>query len=143
MPLPKPYPGLVINYAYLWHEEYATGLEEGHKDRPSVIILATKEEDGETIVTVAPVTHSPPQNPQEAIEIPLPTKQRLRLDSDRSWLMCGEINRFVWPGPDLRQIPGRAGEVAYGDLPARLFQQIKERVVQLATARRIRVVVRS
>jgi hypothetical protein len=35
MPIPNPEPGLVISYAYLWHDEHHAGREEG-KDRPSV-----------------------------------------------------------------------------------------------------------
>ena len=40
MALPSPEPGLVLNYAYLWHEEHRAGREEGRKDRPSVVICA-------------------------------------------------------------------------------------------------------
>jgi hypothetical protein len=28
MPLPEPEPGLVISYAYLWHHEHDSGVEE-------------------------------------------------------------------------------------------------------------------
>ena len=40
MSLPKPRPGLVISYAYLWAGEYGRGAEEGLKDRPCAIIAA-------------------------------------------------------------------------------------------------------
>jgi hypothetical protein len=33
--LPKPEPGLVIRYSYLWHDEHRQGREEGVKDRPA------------------------------------------------------------------------------------------------------------
>lgn len=53
MPIPKPEPGLVISYAYLWHHEHEAGQEEGGEDRPSVIVLAVEREiDGATLVTV-------------------------------------------------------------------------------------------
>jgi hypothetical protein len=133
----------VVRYAYLWHDEHMRGQEEGVKDRPSVIVMAVQAQGNETIVTVAPITHTPPLDLMEAIEIPLPTKQRLGLDAARSWVMCTEINRFVWPGPDLRPIPERAGDIAYGDLPPRLFRQIKDRQIALARARRMKVVARS
>lgn len=34
MTLPRPIPGLVISYAYLWMQEALGGAEEGRKDRP-------------------------------------------------------------------------------------------------------------
>ena len=46
--------------------------------------------------------HAPPDREGDAIEIPLETKKRLGLDSERSWIMITEANEFVWPGPDLR-----------------------------------------
>lgn len=71
MPVPDPEPGLVISYAYLWHDEHLAGQEEGRKDRPGVIVLAVERgSDDATTVTVLPVTHSAPINPAAAIEIP-------------------------------------------------------------------------
>jgi hypothetical protein len=43
------------------------------------------------------------------------TKQRLRLDAQRSWIITTELNQFIWPGPDLRPTP--SGEYLYGYLP--------------------------
>ncbi len=40
MGIPAPEPGLVLNYAYLWHDEHRAGHEEGRKDPPSVIVLS-------------------------------------------------------------------------------------------------------
>ena len=40
MSLPKPEPGLVIRYSYLWHAGHRQGREEGVKDRPRAIVLA-------------------------------------------------------------------------------------------------------
>jgi len=70
---------MVIRYAYLWVKEFDRGLEEGSKDHPCTILLAVKADDGEQIVTVLPITHSPHQNPEHAIEIPAATKRRLDL----------------------------------------------------------------
>lgn len=109
MPLPIPEPGLVISYAYLWRSDYERGQEEGTKDRPCVIVLTVSTEEGDSVVTVVPVTHAAPEKPDEAVEIPLPTKHRLGLDAARSWVIVSEVNRFVWPGPDLRPVfPHRA-----------------------------------
>ena len=102
MPFPDPVPGLVIRYSYLWAEEYGRGPEEGVKDRPCAIILVSAGEEGERVVTVLPVTHALPSDPNLAVEIPSATKHRLRLDDARSWVVLSEANRFIWPGPDLR-----------------------------------------
>jgi hypothetical protein len=142
--LPLPVPGLVIRYSYLWHSEHRKGLEDGVKDRPCAIILVTERRDGAELVTVAPVTHSPPTELVCAIEIPAETKRRLRLDGEQSWAVLSEVNRFTWPGPDLRPIsPGQAGGIAYGLLPRAFFFKLRDRFLDIAKAQRLSVVPRT
>ena len=144
MALAEPVPGLLIRYSYLWTEEYGRGQEEGIKDRPCAVILVTADEDGERWVTVLPVTHAPPLDPELAVELPAATKRRLGLDNERSWVVLSEANRFLWPGPDLR--PARAGDAAsvtYGQLPYVLFEQIRQKFIAAIGARRADVVPRS
>jgi hypothetical protein len=132
MALPDPQPGLVISYSYLWYHEQRAGREEGLKARPCVIVLAIdQQDDGGTLVRVVPVTHSPPANPDIAIELPQRVKQHLGLDAGRSWIVVDEVNDFVWPGYDLRPIPGTRHRVAYGFLPPRLFTSIVTRARDL------------
>ena len=55
-----------------------------------------------------------------------------------------EANRFIWPGPDLRLVPGKGLEsVAYGYLPPELFRVVRDRFVALARARRAALVART
>ena len=144
MPLPTPELGLVIAYAYLWSSEADKGREEGGKDRPCALILAAQDDSGDTIVAVVPVTHSPPQRPAEAVEIPTAVMRRLGLDEARSWIVVSEINRFVWPGPDLRPVSAAEPErFEYGFLPPRLFRQVIERFEATVAARRLRTVRRT
>jgi hypothetical protein len=144
MPLPTPEPGLVIRYAYLWHSEYKESREEGTKDRPCAIILTAFNEDGETVVTVLPITHSPPRPADDAVELPFTTKQRLGLDDTRSWVIVTEMNRFIWPGPDLRPIqPAETGRFDYGLLPPGLYRTIRDRFLSCAKAQRLKVVPRN
>ena len=131
MAIPNPEPGLVISYAYLWRREFEAGQEEGRKNRPCVIVLSVEKHDSGTHVTVAPITHSPPSPGTPCLEIPLRVKQHLGLDDDRSWVILGEVNQFVWPGYDLRPIPGKAGEMTYGFLPPRLFDQIRNGILDV------------
>jgi hypothetical protein len=124
---PEPYAGLVIRYSYLWKREHDEGREEGMKDRPCAIVLVVTDEDGEREVLVLPITHTPPADPIDAVEIPAATQKRLGLDGDRSWIVITEANEFVWPGPDLRPVVGRdASTIAYGPLPPRLFAQVRD-----------------
>ncbi|MFC4594309.1 MULTISPECIES: hypothetical protein [Sphingobium] len=46
------------------------------------------------MVTVLPVTHTPPTDERLAVEIPTRTKARLGLDDARSWIILSEANRF-------------------------------------------------
>ena len=132
MAFPTPAPGLVIRYAYLWRREALAGRAEGAKDRPCVVILALKREAGWTVVTVAPTTHSPPNAPATAIEIPPATKRRLGLDGERSWIVVADLNQFIWPGPDLRPTHQGSETFAYGLLPAALYREVRDGVLNLA-----------
>ena len=120
------------------------GHEEGVKDRPCAVVAAIKQENDETTVYVLPITHSPPRMTEAAIELPHPTKLRLGLDSDRSWIVLNEANAFIWPGPDLRSIPDHSPEsIAYGMLPPGLMRMIKDRFAEALKARRSQTVKRT
>ena len=144
MALPIPEPGLVIGYAYLWLAEYRQGREEGAKDRPCAIVLMATNDEGDTIVTVVPITHSSPTEQDDAVEIPAATKRRLGLDDAPSWIVVTEVNRFVWPGPDLRPASRAEPErFDYGLLPPLLFRQVRERLAASAASRRLKAVPRT
>jgi hypothetical protein len=130
--LPRPVPGLVIRYAYLWRDEAMRGQAEGRKDRPCVIVVAVEAIEGRTLVTVAPVTHTPPERDALAVEIPSATKRRLGLDGDRSWIVAADLNRFVWPGVDLRPLTSGSERYAYGLIPANLYRELRERILAVA-----------
>jgi len=136
--------GLVIRYSYLWLADHLRGEEEGVKDRPCAVVLVTTGEGGEQVVTLLPITHSPPSTPQHAVEIPAAVKRRLGLDDARSWVVLTEANRFIWPGVDLRPaIPGNASTVAYGQLPYALYEDIRNKFIALLKARTARTVPRT
>ncbi len=143
MAFPTPLPALVIRYSYLWHSEFVSGSEEGIKDRPCAIIAAIKTDNDVQKVLVLPVTHSAPDVPDNAIEIPQETKKRLGLDSERSWVVLTEWNEFAWPGPDLRMIHYINGEktTAYGYLPAKFFAKVQDAfvaMIQKGSAQKVR-----
>jgi hypothetical protein len=73
----EPKIGWVFRYSYLWHWQYLEGREEGDKDRPCLVLaLVSMREDGTRVVRVLPITHTPPSDPTEAIELPATTKKR-------------------------------------------------------------------
>ncbi len=81
-------------------------------------------------VLAAPITHTPPRDPRDAVELPALVKSRLRLDATRSWIITTEVNIFTWPGPDIRPIDQESEDqsFAYGYLPSRLTRTMLESV---------------
>ena len=124
--LPKPVPGLVIRYDYLWLREHHAQRISGAKSRPCVVVVATVVENKRLRVMVAPITHRRPERPDQAVAIPAKVKQRLNLDAEASWIMASEMNRFFWPGPDLRTIA--VGRFDYGFLPQEVFDELRAKL---------------
>lgn len=127
MTLPKPEIGLVVHYSYLWAGEHAAGAEEGSKNRPCAIVAAARTVEDKIVVTVFPITHSPPFDARDAVELPAALKRHLGLDDERSWVVVSEFNRFVWPGVDLQPRPGvTPRRFAYGVLPGKFMARVIE-----------------
>jgi hypothetical protein len=136
--LPAPKLGLVLRYSYLWSASAAQGREEGEKDRPAVVVLIIDDiepsHSGHSVF-VLPITHSRPVAGTEAIEIPIEVARKAGLDASRSWVILSEFNEFVWPGFDLRMIPGRSPRtVAYGFLTPGFFATLRTRWLALDDA---------
>jgi hypothetical protein len=106
-----------------------------------IVVAAERAGDGPTVVTVLPVTHRPPDDAAAAVEIPQAVKQRLGLDLERSWVVVTEGNKFVWPGFDLRKVPG-TGEFDYGFLPPRFFNEVLDGFRAWRTNRKDRLTAR-
>ncbi|MCI0465616.1 MAG: type II toxin-antitoxin system PemK/MazF family toxin [Beijerinckiaceae bacterium] len=138
MSIPAPRPGLVICYSYLWATEYTKGIEGGRKNRPCVIIAARQIIEGREVVTVVPITHTTPANPDDAVEIPAALKAYLGLDDLPSWVVVTETNDFLWPGPDLWPLPSTMpNRYDYGMLPPRFFTHIRDKILQAHLRRRL------
>ncbi len=143
MSLPRPEPGLVIPYGYLWRYEHRKGQEEGRKTRPCVIVLTAENQiDGSIRVTAAPITHTLPESPDRGIEIPQSVKRILKLDDERSWVVLDEVNQFTWPGFDIRPVPGTKNRFSYGFIPPQLFDRILGRILQRAKTRAVAAIPR-
>ena len=134
----------MLCYAYLWQREHERGQSEGLKDRPVTVVVAQEELAGELLVLVAPVTHSPPSDATGAVEIPQSVKRALGLDRDRSWILATEMNRFVWPGSDIRPAPASDdGSPLLGAIPEWLYERLREAVLSAGKMGRMKVVPRT
>ncbi|BCH34135.1 hypothetical protein MesoLjLc_60650 [Mesorhizobium sp. L-8-10] len=141
MNIPTPRPGLVIRYSFLWSSEHDQGAVEGTKDRPCAIVVAVpRGEGGQVRTIVAPITHRPPEDSGTSLEVPDTVCRSLGLDGARHWIRFDELNRFTWPGYDLRPRPD--GSYHYGMLPRGLFEELRQAIVEAQKIRRARVVPR-
>ncbi len=102
-----------------------------------MVVLAIEEAGDRLRVLVAPVTHSVPDTPATAIEMPANVKRDLGLDRERSWIMTGEVNSFRWPGPDARVLDD--GTPYYGAIPDWLFVRVQQSVGSWAGRGKMRV----
>jgi mRNA-degrading endonuclease toxin of MazEF toxin-antitoxin module len=139
-----PQPTDVLSYVYLWAREAEAGRDEGSKERPVVVILATQQRPHGFEILVAPVTTQPPRSGTNAVEMPPRVRAHLGLGDARSWVNADELNRFTWPGPDIRPVRA-AGDLSpfLGKIPARLYEQVRSKLAEAAAARRLKVTKRS
>jgi hypothetical protein len=95
-----------------------------------VVVIARIEQQGGTGLLVAPITHSPPEHAADAVEI----------DRERSWVVLTELNRFIWPGPDVRPTTG-SDDPFYDALPDWLFARVRRGIID--QSRRLKVTKRT
>lgn len=134
-----PKAGFVIRYLYDWSMPGEPTEPSAEKERPAVIILAVIKSADRMLVRVAPITHREPEDMARAMEIPALTKARLRLDGERSWVILDHANEFVWPGPDVRPVPGRdPATIYYGPLPPAFYDAMKLKLLGLLRLGRAR-----
>ena len=131
MQKPAPASGLVIRYDYLWRDQAKRGRQEGSKDRPCAVVIATTRADGGHRALVAAITHSEPAA-GDGILLPPRVKQHLGLDADRSWIIVSELNEIDWTDPGI--IPVSRSQWTYGFLPRPLAQALLDAVRAKAKA---------
>ena len=139
MPLPRPEPGLVVRYDYLWLAESGSARAAG-KQRPACLVATLDDEVDPRLVLILPITHSQPRGGAVGVEIPPDVARKLGLDDARSWIVISEANVDFWPNAGLAPVPGRRGAFAYGFLPPALFENVRSRFVTLFAQRRARIV---
>lgn len=129
MSLPRPVPGLVVRYGFLWSNEADQGAVDSSKYRPCVIVLAVTEGgDGKIRVRVAPITHTP-KTPETGVAVPEKLARHLGFDDHESWISLRETNEFFWPGVDLMPVNRASrGVWTYGILPVDFFDLLKQQM---------------
>jgi len=109
-----------------------------------VLAVSVRVQDGQTEVLVLAITHTAPKIATDAIAIPPAVKRRLKLDDEASWIVTTEANAFVWPGPDIRPIPGRSPKgVVYGKIPDDLLQRAARSFLSNRQRQRAKTVLRT
>lgn len=88
------------------------------------MLAATPTATGLSVIT-APIT-SKDYDPEHTVELPPRVAQHLKLDPGCR-VVCNDLNRFVWVGPDVRTTPN--GTPYYGQIPARLYEEIRRRII--------------
>jgi hypothetical protein len=104
-----------------------------------VVVVSTRNRADDVELLVAPVTTRAPAGGVTAVEIPPRVRAHLGLPEARCWIVADELNRFAWPGPDLRPIRrGDRLDPFYGSIPAALFEQLRAAIRSVAQAGRLR-----
>lgn len=106
--------------------------------------LVVRQKDGLSRLLVLPITHRAPADPEDAVPIPARVKRDIGMDDAPSWIVTTEANVFVWPGPDIRPVPGRRPLTPiYGRVPASLLAHAAAPYLANRERRRNRLVPRS
>jgi hypothetical protein len=120
------------------------GHDEGSKERPVVVVLAIEHRDDLIEVLVAPFTTKPPRQDDDHVLVPGAVSHHLGLGDQKSWIVVSEVNRFRWPGPDLRPVrTGSERTPYYGKIPGQLLRIIRERLASHVERSRLRMTDRS
>ena len=142
MPLPELTVGLIVRYEYLWARR-AGNADTAGKDHPACVVMTYRIDDRpEDFVIYLPISHTPPRDGEEGIELPDAVKTRAGLDHGRQWILISECNIDTW-AQDVRHIPGRSGRYHYGHLPPSFFKKIRDGFIQRYAARKVAAVRRS
>ncbi len=109
-----------------------------------MVVLATLKREHGTELLVVPVTTRPPRPGDAAVEIPARVRQHLSLGEERAWIVVDEINRFTWPGPDIRPIR-RGDEITprYGSVPGKLLEQVRREMEKAIAAGKLKMTKRT
>jgi hypothetical protein len=124
MAFPKPRPGLVVGYDFLFRDQADAGMENASKPHPTAIILVAHQ-DVQIRVSLVAISHAPPSPSDAPFRLKLTSAEcrEMGLDAKDHWINLRDINAFDWPGYDLvRSAPG--GAFVYGAMSKGTFVRL-------------------
>lgn len=117
------------------------GRQEGAKERLCAVVKAVHQgQDGKPSVLLAPITHTPPHDKSEGVEIPNDITRHLGLDDQRQWIKTTEVNRVSWD--DAGITPAKKTQWEYGRLPKWITERSIQEMQQNARIKKVRLVKR-
>ncbi len=140
MSAPRPKPGLVVRYEYLWSNQADRGQVEGVKNRPCFVLsVISKNPDLQGQVLICPITHTPPERGQPSIEVPAKLQRHLGLnEGERSWVRLSECNiEPNWPN-GLRTT--EKGNLEYGMTPPNFYAKVRDGFTNELRRKKVRTV---
>lgn len=107
-----PRPGDIWRYPYLWHRQSQAGETEGRKDRPTAIVAAVRNQNGDLIIALLPITTKRPPADCAAIEIPPIEARRAGLATEIPlWVILQEFNQDTVGASWYLEPDGRMGSI--------------------------------
>src|SRR5262245_48772182 len=125
-----PKVGLVLPHLYVWRAEHAAG-RSSETPAAVMIVAATPLDGGRLLVAATPITNGEPPAGQRAVQVPAAVAAHLRLEAQRSWVVCTEYNEFVWPSIGLGET--RDGASVYGMAPQKLAASVRGEMLAART----------
>jgi hypothetical protein len=96
------------HYPYLWRWQQSRGEEEGRKDRPVCVAIASKDSSGLTHLALLAISGTPPGKEQKALELPPLEIRRIGLkEHKRAWITVSEYNYDILERSFSLQIPDK------------------------------------
>jgi hypothetical protein len=125
---PDPERGQVIRFEYLWASEESQGYADGEKYRPCAIVVTIAPKGDKPLrAMLCGITHTRPRPPSEGVAIPAQAKAALGLDAEPSWAIISEVNTVNWSDARFRKTP--SGGWTYGELPAQVMEEIRDKMI--------------
>lgn len=88
-----PTAGQVFDYHYLWKWQSSVGETEGRKSRPSCMALVTKNNAGQHVLFIVPITSKEPDKTRVGLRVPETEAHRAKLDKHLPlWVIVDEMN---------------------------------------------------
>lgn len=123
-----PRPGHVFRYHYLWHWQKEAGETEGRKKRPCCVTIVVRNEQGQHVLFLAPITSKSPTAGRLAIEIPETEARRAGLDTVTSlWVLVDELNADILEESYVLEDRAPMGQFssAFTDMLIRAVQEVR------------------